>query len=247
MDCPSTNKQAAYALQTKWKDRLEFKGPKFLKHYIKSFKEGFEWDYFVKVPQEDLAKTDDHYYMPTLPVKQPHKEDHLCRLTLMANHKSKNGKSLNDCLHVGQDLLANLVLMVIKFRAARFCFSVDIKRMFHQLALTKDSQEFLRFFALVEKDGQIKLEAWRARTLPYGLCCSPYLACFVMQQHAKKFQDDPKLASAAIQIGLHSYMDDIHVLSDNEETLAEEVRNVNTILKSPISPQTNLSLTHQKH
>ena len=113
----------------------------------------------------------------------------------MANHKSKNGKSLNDCLHVGQDLLANLVLMVIKFRAARFCFSVDIKRMFHQLALTKDSQEFLRFFALVEKEGQIKLEAWRARTLPFGLCCSPYLACFVMQQHAKKFQDDPKLAS----------------------------------------------------
>ena len=165
----------------------------------------------------------------------------------MANQKSKNGKSLNDCLHVGQDLLSNLVLMVIKFRAARYCFSVDVKRMFHQFTLTKDSQEVLCFFALVEKDGQIKLEAWRARTLPYGLCCSPYLACFVMQQHAKKFQDDPNLASAAVQIGLHSYMDDIHVLSDNEDTLAKEVRNVNTILKSPISPQTNLSLTHQKH
>ena len=232
LDGPSTNEDAAYALQSKTWDRLLRQDPEFLKHYIKTFKDGYEWGYFVKVPKEDLAKKDGYYYLPTLPVKQPHKPDHLCRLTFMANHRSKNGKSINDCLHVGQDLLANLVLMVIKFRSAKFCFSLDLKRMFHQIALTPESQEFLRFFALVEKEGQIKMESWHAATLPFGLCCSPNLACFIMQQHAKKYENDPRLSSASAQIARHSYMDDLHILTSNESTLTEEVNKVNEILGS---------------
>ena len=58
LDRPSTNEDAAYALQSKTWDRLLRQDPEFLKHYIKTFKDGYEWGYFVKVPKEDLAKKD---------------------------------------------------------------------------------------------------------------------------------------------------------------------------------------------
>ena len=181
----------------------------------------------VKVPKEDQVKKDGYHYLPTLPVKQPHKPDHLCRLTFMANHQSNNGKSINDCFNVGRDLLANLMLMVIKFRSAKFYFSLDLKRIFHKIVLTPKLQEILRVFAFIEKDGQIKMELLRAASLPFCLCCSPKLACFIIQQHAKKYVNDPRLSSASAQIAGHSYMDYIHILTSDEDTLAKEVRKVN--------------------
>ena len=86
----------------------------------------------------------------------------------MANHKSANGKTINDCLYTGKDLLPSLVQMTICFRASPYVLVLDLKRMFQQIALSPESQEMLRFFALVEEDGEIKLEAWRCATLPFG-------------------------------------------------------------------------------
>ena len=128
------------------------------------------------MPPEVLKKTDGFYCIPLHPVKQPNKPDHYCRITFMANHKSANGKTINDCLHTGKDLLPNLVQMTIRFRASPYVLALDLKRMFQQIALTPDSQEMLHFYKTVEENGEFKLEAWRCATLPFGLSCSPHIA-----------------------------------------------------------------------
>ena len=140
--------------------------------------------------------------------KQPEKPSQPCRLVFQANQKTDSGLSLNDHLHKGQDILSNLVTMVIRFRSFKYAFNLDIHRMFHHFALNPRDQDFLRFFAVIKRDGKITHESWRAAYLPFGLNCSPYVACFLLQQHAKQYLDHPKLKSGASQICRHSYMDE---------------------------------------
>ena len=230
-DRPSNNAKDAYALAMKTLQRLKKKDPKLLEHFLKALKEGFEWKFFVKVPPEDLKKTDGFYCIPILPVKQPNKPDHYCRITLMANHKSANGKTINDCLHTGKDLLPNLVQMTIRFRASPYVLVLDLKRMFQQIALTPDSQEMLRFYAPVEENGEIKLETWRCATLPFGLSCSPHIAESTLHHHSEEYKNDPKLAKASAQISNNTYVDDVHILTANEEELAPITKDVDEILR----------------
>jgi hypothetical protein len=51
-----------------------------------------------------------------------------------------------------------------------------------------------------------------------------------MPQHAQKFLSDAKLATAACQIMENSYMDDVLIKCDDEESLATEVKNAEHIL-----------------
>ena len=126
---------------------------------MQAYQDGKDWGFYTLVPPEDLKKTSGYHYISTFGVKQPEKPSQPCRLVFQANQKTDIGLSLNDHLHKGQDILSNLVTMVFRFRSFKYAFNPDIHRMFHRFALNPHDQDFLRFFAVIKKDGKITHES----------------------------------------------------------------------------------------
>ena len=122
----SRNQKNAYAIMESWLHMLEAKDPLFLTQFVKAFQYMVKRDFIQKVPKKDLRKTQNYHVIATLPVKQPHKVDHPCRICFQAKQVCENGKSLNSCLFTGQDILQNLIKTTIRFRSHRYCCTLDI-------------------------------------------------------------------------------------------------------------------------
>ena len=58
---------------------------------------------------------------------------------------SYQGRSLNNELLTGPDLLRSLIGVLLRFRLGRIAFTADIQFMFHQVYVANEDQDFLRF------------------------------------------------------------------------------------------------------
>ena len=112
---------------------------------------GLDWRFFEKVPEAELMEEENVHYIPSFPVKQPIKVTQPVRLVFQANQITENGLSLNDHLMKGEDTLISLVIMVLRFRAFKYVFNLDIHRMYHRFVLNHRDRDYCRFFAVVEK------------------------------------------------------------------------------------------------
>ena len=140
-------------------------------------------------------------------------------------------RSFNQHLAAGYNNVSNLVIMLIKFRAAKWTMIGDISRMYHKFAVNYDDSLFLKFVAITEdEEGKPRLEACRSQTLPFGLVSSGFIATLLMREHVKKYLDDPKYEKSARQLLTHVYVDDIISVGETEEELMENVQRTREIL-----------------
>ena len=58
-----------------------------------------------------------------------------------------------------------------------------------------------------------------------------HIASFILQQHAEGFKNHPRLATASSHISLNTYVDDVHILTTNEDNLAPIISDADKILK----------------
>ena len=223
-----TNREVAWQFAKKLMKKLK---PEQLQQFQATYKDGLDRKFFVRLTKEELEQDCGHWIV-TFPVFQDDKPLHACRLVWMANQPMKISKrSFNQHLAAGYNNVSNLVIMLIKFRAAKWTMIGDISRMYHKFAVNYDDSLFLKFVAITEdEEGKPRLEACRSQTLPFGLVSSGFIATLLMREHVKKYLDDPKYEKSARQLLTHVYVDDIISVGETEEELMENVQRTREIL-----------------
>ena len=112
--------------------------------YTDSIQTDIDKGYIRKVDNEELNATRElrQWYLPHHPVVNPHKPEKVRRV---CNAASKHaGKSLNDALVAGPDLLQSLIGVLFRFREKPNAISADIEAMFLQVEVPEGDQRCLR-------------------------------------------------------------------------------------------------------
>jgi len=129
------------------------------------------------------------------------------RVVYNASLKDKNRFSLNDTLYNGENLQRDLTYVIICFRLFRYALTADIKAMYTNIALSKESASKLRILIRLEEDGPI-IECELSR-LPFGLNVSPYFAIRCLRELANELPEDVRYLILIYVLLYCFYMDDL--------------------------------------
>ena len=154
------------------------------------------------------------WFVPHHPVLKPHKPDKVRRV---CNAASKfRGKSLNDMLLAGPDLLASLIGILARFRENRYALSAYVEEMFLQVEVKPEDRKFLRFLWSDEND---QLVTYQYNRHIFGAKSSQTCANFALQRCAT---DNSENSDRASYIACHNfYMDDLLVSLLSREEAAD--------------------------
>ena len=152
------------------------------------------------------------FYIPHHPVA---KKDKL-RIVFDASSQAYPGAlSLNDGIHPGPSLLADLVDVLLLFRLYNIALVGDITGAFHQLLLSLTDRDAFRF--LWHMDG--KLQEYRFCRVPFGCSVSPFLLNSTVRAHLKEaLKDRPELYELIIS---SLYVDDFLGGGDSVQAVCE--------------------------
>lgn len=144
--------------------------------------------YAEEVPPEDLNRVDGKvWYLPHHPVHNPKKPD---KTRIVFDCAAKfGGSSLNDHVCQGPDLANKLIGVLLRFRKGDIAFMADIEAMFHQIKVTPDDRDVLRFLWFKDDDTGKSLSTYRMTSHLFGGVWSPSCANYALQQVTKDFQE----------------------------------------------------------
>ncbi|KAK3895047.1 hypothetical protein Pcinc_001215 [Petrolisthes cinctipes] len=159
-------------------------GEKYTEEIHKLVKEG----YAEEVSPEDLKRADGKvWYLPHHPVHNPKKPD---KTRIVFDCAAKFGRfSLNDHVCQGPDLANKLVGVLLRFREGAIAFMADIEAMFHQIRVTPDDRDVLRFLWFKDDDTRKSLSTYRMTSHLFGGVWSPSCANYALQQVTKDFKE----------------------------------------------------------
>lgn len=179
-------------------------------------------DFAEEVETSDLGPTPRTWYLPHFGVDNPNKKK--LRLVFDAASKS-NGLCLNDYLLQGPDLLASLLGIMMRFRENKFAVTGDIKDMFLRVKIKKEDQDAFRF--LWRKNPNDPVKTYKMTSLIFGANCSPFVAQFVKNKNAQRFESSKPDAVTAIH--KQHYMDDYIDSLPDEDITIQTVRDISDI------------------
>nr|XP_034825593.1 uncharacterized protein LOC117983216 [Maniola hyperantus] len=142
------------------------------------------------------------FYLPHFAVVHPTKKKP--RIVFDAAAKFE-GKSLNDALLTGPDLLQSLFGVLLRFREGPVAVVADVQEMFLRIKIREADRDSLRFLWRGE-DRNKKPEEYRMTSVIFGAASSPATAIYVMNKNAKEYGESYPEAVKAIE--RNHYMDD---------------------------------------
>ena len=131
-----------------------------------------------KVPLEEKECSRFKFCMPHRPLVCKDKLMMKVRPVFDASVKAYNQVSLNDCMEVGPCLLLNLTEIVVCFRLWPVPVTADIEKAFHQIRILEEDRDVHQ--VLWQPDDNVM-------TMPFGICCSPFLLNATIQHHLSFF------------------------------------------------------------
>ena len=153
----------------------------------------------------DAELVEDHkdnaWYIPHFGVFHPKKPGKI-RIVFDCAAKT-DGKSLNDYLLAGPDMMNSLLGILMRFRQEKIALSCDIERMFHQFHVNKNDRDYLRFFWLSDNGETV---TYRMKVHLFGAKSSPACATFGLRYLAEKIHGNEKAAKEFITNNF--YVDD---------------------------------------
>lgn len=169
--------------------------------YTKEINKLFSSGYARELNDNELSAS-HVWYLSHFGVQSANKPD---KLRLVFDGAGKvNGLCLNDFLLTGPDLYNSLLGIMIRFREQKFVIIGDIKEMFLQIRIRPDDQNVFRFLWQSSPEKPLKICAMQS--LIFGATCSPFIAQYIKNKNALKFQD---LYPEACDVIVNNfYMDD---------------------------------------
>lgn len=142
------------------------------------------------------------FYLPHFAVTHPTKK----KMRIVFDAAARfGGKSLNDALLSGPDLLQSLFGVLLRFRQGPVAVVADIKEMFLQIRIRQEDRDSLRYLWR-GGDANNEIKAYRMTSVIFGAASSPATAIFAKNANAKHYEKEhPEAARAIIR---NHYMDD---------------------------------------
>ena len=106
------------------------KNPDLFHKYDDVIKEQEKERIIEKVPDDHQPNPGQVHYLPHHPVIREDKETSKVRIVYDASSKQPGGRSLNDCLETGPNLLPQITDILIRFRGNKIGLVSDIKQAF---------------------------------------------------------------------------------------------------------------------
>ncbi|XP_052748152.1 uncharacterized protein LOC128200074 [Galleria mellonella] len=145
------------------------------------------------------------YYIPHHPVIRNDKETTKLRIVLDASAKCHNDISLNDILHTGPNLQADILILLLNFRLFPIALTADIKQMYLRIEVRKEHRKYQKI--LYRFNSTEPIREFQFNRVAFGLRCSPYLAMRTVRQLAEDERTGyPRAADVATN---ELYMDDL--------------------------------------
>ncbi|XP_043267646.1 uncharacterized protein [Venturia canescens] len=168
------------------------------------------------IPVPDVRPTKPCFILPHRGVVREHSVTTKLRVVFNGSCKTNTGFSLNDILHTGPKLQQDISDVLLWIRQHRFIFATDITKMYRQILLHPDDQDFQRILWYNSNNEQI---SYKLTTVTYGLSCAPYLAIRVMLQLVEDEGQEFPLAVPSLTKG--RYVDDIFGGADSVSELRD--------------------------
>lgn len=149
--------------------------------------------------------TEKSFYIPHHCVLKPDSLSTKLRVVFNASAKINNNISLNDTLLVGPKLQKDIVQILLNFRLHNIVLHADIKKMYRQILITADHQDYQRILWRFDSSGPI-LE-FKLCTVTYGVSSAPYLALRTLLRLAE--DEKRNFPHAAKVLTDDTYVDDI--------------------------------------
>ncbi|XP_055685297.1 uncharacterized protein LOC129791254 [Lutzomyia longipalpis] len=197
------------------------KDPQLAAAYCAKMEDHIEKKYLVKVTDEEkLLPPEKVWYLPHFAIYNPAKGKY--RIVFDCAAKS-HGKSFNDALMKGPDLLKPLPMVMGNFRRGRFAFTGDIREMFHRVYLRKIEMIYQQvFWRGMSRDKPPEL--YKLQVLTFGASCSPTLAAYVKNLNAKEFEKDfPDAVKGIVE---YTYCDDYLGTADSIEEARQLINDI---------------------
>lgn len=165
------------------------------------------------------------WYLPHHGVRHPTKQ----KLRVVFDcGASFRGMSLNQQLLQGPDLTSSLVGVLMRFRQEAVAVMADVEAMFHQVRVSNEDTDLLRF--LWWPDGNYELDLVEHKMLVhiFGATSSPSVATFALQKCATDFAEEFGQETAKT-VRKNFYVDDCLKSASDEDTaitLCAELRSM---------------------
>ncbi|XP_076659893.1 uncharacterized protein LOC143363181 [Halictus rubicundus] len=166
------------------------------------------------------------YYLPHHGVLRESSTTTKLRVVFNGSRPTTNGKSLNDFLLRGPNLLPNLADVLLRWRRHRFVFSADIEKMYRQILVHPEDRGWQRIVWRPEQKETIR--DYELNTVTYGLACAPYLAIRCLHQLAQVGEQLYPRGSQAVRRDV--YMDDVLTGADSLPEARLKQREVRELL-----------------
>ncbi len=183
---------------------------------VEEYQRGIDADlkkgYIRKLPAEelDVMKSGPHMFLPHFGVRHPDKPEKLRRV-LDAAAKC-HGKSLNDLLKRGPNILESLPGVLSRWRVGRYAVNADIAEMFSQIRMTVQDQYLTAFLWSCQADEEP--EVYVNTRHVFGAKCSPAIAAFCVEEALRR-----KVPDSDTRLKRSFYMDDHFSSWDDLESL----------------------------
>ncbi|XP_017482625.1 PREDICTED: uncharacterized protein LOC108371551 isoform X2 [Rhagoletis zephyria] len=187
---------------------------------------------YIKLNQMEALATPNQLqfkcYLPHHYVLKPDSTSTKLRVVFDASAKTTTNISLNNLLHTGPRLQDDLFDILMRFRKHKFVISADIEKMFRQIWVNEEHQNFQLIYWRWKPSEALK--TYRLKTVTYGTASAPYLAVKCLQTAAEDNKDKFPTASQCIQSDF--YMDDLMTGCDNLTELKNMQQQIIHILNS---------------
>ena len=210
------NRKSAEAQLCALERRLD-REPQLKAAYQASIVNDVEKGYIRKLSEQEVQATVSTRvnYLTHHPVRNPKKPEKVRRVY---NAAAKfEGKSLNDFIYTGPNLLNPLFGVLFRFRQGRIALCSDIKDMFLQMRVVEEDLPALRFLYRDSKDEEPNV--YQCLRRPFGERSAPTCANYIMRRNAEDFEQQYPAAAEAMKKNL--YVDDsLNSLDDENKAIS---------------------------
>lgn len=183
--------------------------PEILQRYDRTIREQQELGIveIVDTEKEGQEATSRVHYLPHDAVLRHDKMTTKVRVVYDASAKAQ-GKSLNDCLHVGEKFNQKIFDILLRFRTHPIALVADIEKAFLTIGIKREDRNVLWFLWVQDPlEEPPELQVLRFPRVVFGVASSPFLLNATIQHHLELYRDPhPQLVNQLIR---STYVDNV--------------------------------------
>jgi DNA-binding transcriptional regulator YiaG len=200
--------------------------PEIATNYQKCVEKYIDKMYVKKV---DVTKQDStkRWFLPHFPIVRMDKSTTKVRIVFDASATHK-GISLNNAINTGPKLQQELTAVLLRFRKNPVAIICDIEEMYLRIKINEHDQGYFSFLWR-DLDTNREPDVYEFSRVVFGVNCSPFLAQFVLREHANLHLKEFPIGATTILKS--TYMDDSMDSVEDDERGKELYYQLSELLK----------------